>query len=444
MKRRQLLYGTTALFSAPIFGGAYRKLVQDAVAQDAIRRPKYILYNHANSLQRQKIRESSWSRENGWNLKGILEPFQAHTSDLTVVESLYCSASRYQHGNNSSAMSCASRGARSLGAAGGAPKIVGGITIDQVIANQISVPGEDGVRLKGLALGLPINLRDSDCVYGTILGTGDNEPLFPKTNALDVYNELFAGAGIQADPRVAARLAARKSQLDHLGSELRAASASLPMAERAKLDLYTTSIRSLEEKIALGEVDLGGGCEQPGEPARQDDGTTRSNDPELWKALIDLGIASLRCGLTRQLSLLHSYGCIHLRYRFNGRNYNHHEEISHEAETGPVMTQILSFHAEHVAYIYSELQASGDADDTVVMWMSDGGGRHHQGAEMYPIVLLGKPGNVLNTGSYVKFDEKKVSLASLHLTVAKSFGSPINEFGDNTDPGKDTISQIMV
>lgn len=443
MKRRQiLLHGTTALFATPALGSLFRALAQDASAATPLSRPRYVLYTNANGLQRQKVRESKWSAAGGFQLAGALAPLQKHASDLLVVESLFNNVSVYQHGNNSSALTCAKRGTNSgIGAAGGAPKIVGGISIDQVIAGQISRAGVDGVRVPALVMGNPVPVRGGDCTYGTLVGAGDNNPVFPITDPLKAFEQLFGSGKPSTDPAVLAKLAAQKSQLDHLIEEIKTVNATLPQSQREKLDLYLSSVRALEDELALRMKGDDSACVAPTKPATTQ--TSRVNNPALWKNFLDLGIAALRCGVTRQVTLLHSYGCIHYSYTFDGVTKNHHEQVAHQEEEGPFMTKILAWHATQVAYIYEQLQASGDADDTVVMWMSDGGGKHHNGNSSYPIIALGKPGQVVKTGKYVTYADGKVSLARFHLTMANAFGSPITQFGDGTDPGKDPLTELI-
>ena len=427
------------MFSVPVLGAAFHSLAAEADAQD-MNRSRFVLYNHANSLQIQKVGESSWTPDGGFNLIGALAPLAPHASDLLVVERMYNNNSTYLHGNNSSAYSCASRGSNAIDAAGGAPKLVGGVTIDQLIAQQISRPGEGSIRTQSLVLSNPIAVVGGNCSYGTIVGSADNVPVFPMTNPLAAFERLFGMPS--EDPALVARLRARQSQLDHLREEIQTVNATLPNEQQQSLDLYLTSIRALELDIA--RLLEGGGltCEGPEAPAPATDNIS-SNNPALWKTFIDLGVAALRCGLTRQLTLLHTYGCIHWMYEFDGERKNHHETVCHEEETGPFMTKILSWHAEQVAYLYSQLKASGQAEDTVVLWMSDGGGQHHGGADKYPAVLLGEPGRILDTGKWVNYAAGETSLARFHLTLANAFGSTITSFGDGTDPGTGVLSELL-
>lgn len=427
------------MFSLPVLGSLFHSLAIEAEAQDTDR-TRFILYNHANSLQLQKVNESSWTPGGGFNLNGALAPLAPHASDLLVVERMYNNNSTYLHGNNSSAYSCASRGSNNIGAAGGADKVIGGITIDQLIAQQISRPGEGSVQMQSLVLSNPIAVVGGNCSYGTIVGTGDNVPAFPMTNPLAAYERLFGMPS--EDPALVARLTARRSQLDHLRQEIATVNATLPAEQRQSLDLYLTSIRALELDIA--RLLEGGGltCEGPEAPSPATE-NIQVNNPELWKTFLDLGVAALRCGMTRQLTLLHTYGCIHWGYDFDGERKNHHETVCHEEETGPFLTKILAWHAEQVAYLYSELKASGQAEDTVVLWMSDGGGQHHGGANKYPAILLGEPGRILDTGKWVNYADGDTALARFHLTLANAFGSPITSFGDGTDPGTGVLSELL-
>ncbi len=72
--------------------------------------------------------------------------------------------------------------------------MVGGITIDQLIANALYDAQATSPKLRTLVLGHPLVITDGNCVQGTIVGTGLDEPVFPLLDA--TADEQWATLGI--------------------------------------------------------------------------------------------------------------------------------------------------------------------------------------------------------------------------------------------------------
>lgn len=442
LPRRSLLERTLALFAVPVVGPLARALVGEARAQTLSPRRRFIVYSHANGLQLAKVRETTWDPAGGFRFAGCLAPLARHARDLTVLEQFFCTNGAYLHGNLSAAYTCSSRGTIRDSGSGAATRLAGGASIDQVIAAEIS----RGSRFPSLVMGMPFSVSGGNCSYGALMATGDNKPVYPDVDPAKVYARLFGVTGAVNGAELLTRLKARRSQLDHLLAEIKELEATLPARERQKLQQYLESLSALEREIATQAATPQGECRaaapSPG-PAR-----VGSNDPRLWKTFLDLAIAALRCNQTQQISLVHTYGCVHLSYNFDGVSKNHHETVCHQEETGPFLTRILAWHAEQVAYLYDQLKQIPEgggtmADSTLLMWMSDGGGRHHNGTRMHPVVLLGRAGGRWRAGQYRTWAQNQVSLARVHCTVANAMGLPLKTFGDGRDPCEGPLGELL-
>lgn len=398
--------------------------------------PRFVLYNHCNGLQTFHLNKSVVSSPTDFELAAFMTNFEPFKDELTVVERMYCGTGRYLHGNGSSALACANRG-QINGAAGISPRVVGGITIDQAIADHL---GKDS-RLRSLVLGHPLAQRGGNCVQGTIAGRANNEPVFPTLDPLQAHELVF---GVGGQDEVLSEL--EQSYLDFVKDDIQVYSATLPGTERQKLDQYLESVREVERAIISGEAT---NCEPlPTEEFPDAVEGTEHNNPAFWRYMIDLGVAALQCGATQQLTMLHSYGCVHLRYTFDGVTKNHHEQVSHEEENGPFMANILNFHAENVAYLYGRLkdipEGNGSmADSTLLAWMSDGGGKHHDGAESHNMIYLGNGNGRLRSGQWLKLEQDAVPLGRAHLTAAHATGLELETFGDGTDPIESPIQELL-
>jgi hypothetical protein len=430
-----------ALAASGLVGGLVLRLDREAQGALGDAAQRFILYNHGNGLQKMHLDKSQVRSPSDFTLASFMSHFEPHQAELTVLQNFYCTPGTYLHGNASSALSCADRG-QPEGASGIAEIVVGGPTFDQVIADAISTEA----RLRTLVLGHPFRITDGNCVQGTVVGRARNEPVFPTLNAKEAHELVFGVSG--QDEVLVAR---RKSFLDFLQDDIQSFHSELPNSERQKLEQYLESVREVERAYAGGGL----GCPQLGaqdfeqrEAADFEGAVNSANNPAFWRYMCDLAVAALQCDAARQVSMLHTYGCVHFMYEFDGKRRNHHEDVAHTDEAGSYMEQLLGFHAEHVAYMYGKLKAVPEgtgtmADNLLMVWMSDGGGQHHDGTRTHPMIYLGNAGGRLKSGQWLKFEEGRYSLACAHLTTLRALGLDVATFGDGTDACNGPVPGVL-
>jgi hypothetical protein len=390
---------------------------------DALR---YLLYNHANGLQNIHLDKTSVDAAGTPTFASFMEAFTPHRDQVTVVRGLYCTPGAYLHGNGSSALSCAQRGTITNGAAGISTSVVGGATVDQVIADALYETQAGSPKLRTLVLGHPLVIAEGNCVQGTVVGTGADEPVFPLLDAVQAHETIF---GVTDQDEVLVGL--QQSYLDFVKDDIQSFENELPSAEKQKMQQYLQSVREVEQSL----TSLANCEETPPQAFEQ----VTQNYPEFWRYMQDLAVVALSCGATRQVSMLHTYGCVHFTYQFDGVGRNHHEDVSHTDEGGAFMERILRFHADQVVYMYERLAEIPEGDGTVadnllIQWGSDGGGSHHGGSGSHPIVWLGTAGGAMKGGQWIDFPGNSHALACGHLTAARAMGVPLDTFGDGTDP----------
>jgi len=426
------------LAATGLIGGLVLRLEREAQGAADIP-PRFILYNHCNGLQKFHLDKTVVQTAESFQLASFMTHFEPHKADLTVVQNLYCRPGQYLHGNASSALSCTDRGAE-ISIEGVTELVVGGTTIDQLIADKLSA----GSRLRSVVLGHPFEVTYGNCAQGTIVGTARNEPVYPTLDPIKAHAQIF---GVRDQNEVLVGL--QKSYLDFLKDDIQTFQAQLPSAEKQKLEQYLESVREIERSLAGGVAgvcpDLAPQEFQQGEAVDIQGHTQGSNNPAFWRYMCDLGVAAMQCGATRAVTMLHTYGCAHIMYEFDGLARNHHQDLGHGDEEGPFMEKVLGFHAENVAYMYQKLKqipegAGTMADSTLMAWMSDGGGYHHGGNQAYSMIWLGKGAGRLKTGQWRRFIEHvgpnlaEYPLGCAHITTAQALGLDLASFGDGTDP----------
>lgn len=421
-----------ALAATGLVGGLVLRLDREARgAVSAV--PRFILYNHANGLQKVHLDKCQVQAPDNFKLASFMTEFEPHQSELTVVQNLYCSTGEYLHGNASSALACADRGPITGGATGTTDIVIGGPSFDQLIANKISADA----RLRSLVLGHTFRISGGNCAQGTVVGRAKNEPVFPTLDAMEAHQLVF---GVTGQNEVV--VARRKSYIDFVKDDIQSFQSELPASEQQKLEQYLESVREVERLLASGGLGCPDIALQGFEHTLDNDQegiSADNNNPAFWRYMCDLAVAALQCDSTRQVSLLHSYGCAHVLYEFDGEKKNHHQQVAHQEEDGPFMEKLLRWHAAQVVHIFAKLKSipegAGTMADTLLLtWMSDGGGIHHGGTRAHPLVHLGTAGGRLKAGQWLRFQEGQHSLASAHLTTLRAMGVELATFGDGIDP----------
>lgn len=427
-----------ALAASGVVGGLVLRLDKEAQGQ-VDERPRFVLYNHCNSLQTSHLNNSEVNSPTDFELNTFMSVFEPHKANLTVLQGMDCSPGGYLHGNASSALSCTERGTNTGAFGGGAgitDVLIGGPTFDQVIADHL----HKDEPIRSLVLGHALDITDGNCTQGTIIGRDMNNPIYPTIDPLRAH-ELVFGVGGQNEVLIAME----QSYIDFVKDDIAVFQAQLPMAERQKVEQYLESVRELERTVAGGRS---GAClEVPAQDFEDAEAGTTQNQPEYWRYMCDLAVAAMQCGATRQASMIHSSGCVHLRYTFDGRTANHHRDICHGEEGGDFNRKILQFHAENVVRIWEGLQAVPEgngtmADNTLITWMSDGGGKHHGGRNQHNMIYLGNGNGAIQTGQWQRLGGD-YALGCAHLTSMRAMGLELEEFGDGSDRVDRPVQEIL-
>ncbi|MFT4549468.1 MAG: hypothetical protein ACI9MB_003442, partial [Verrucomicrobiales bacterium] len=106
---------------------------------------------------------------------------------------------------------------------------------------------------------------------------------------------------------------------------------------------------------------------------------------------------------------------------------------------------IMDYHMQNIAKMATKLQAvpEGDGsmlDNTVIVYLSDHGEKHHSNCFEWPMVALGNIGGAFRAGHYIHVpgwgEPGHRTIASLYLSLLHGAGLPQDGFGqpDRTLP----------
>lgn len=72
-----------------------------------------------------------------------------------------------------------------------------------------------------------------------------------------------------------------------------------------------------------------------------------------------------------------------------------------------------------------------------MVWVNSGGGKHHDGASLIPVVLLGTLGERVAGGRYRSVPQGQRRMGDVFTALARVMGVPLESFGapeENTTP----------
>ena len=395
-----------------------------------------------------------------WKLSPILEPLlpvKRYVSVLTNVANYATFGGHVEpsHSNCGAATwTCVQ--------ANGDDKANSGISVDQVIANQVGA----ATRLPSLQVGLSTLDSYTDGLPGqhsrSISWKSANEPLYKVVNPQAVFDRLTSGMipATGADASAAMRRRAlNKSLLDEVRQSATALRTKVSHSDRVKLDQYLESVRSLEKRVGDPNVQVSSSSCSPG--SRPSDAYSVGNVPADYDRgihaglMIDLTVMALQCDLTRVVSFMLDDCRSDFVYDFiKERKFSAegsvegdnavagYHGLQHAGDSNNGFATIGWWNAQQAATLASKLAAIDEGDDgnllqnTVITFASGMHSGDHDPGDL-PIVLIGGGGNT-GSGTVLKQDQHLMfgaeqRLADVHLTIMRHvFGCNDDAFGSSS------------
>jgi hypothetical protein len=401
-------------------------------------------------------RPSAEGSGDDWGLSPILEPLAPVKDYLTVLSNVSNYAPFGGHVEPSHS---------NLGAAtwtcvepSGDGNANSGISVDQVIANQIG--GE--TRLPSIQVGLSTLDSYTDGLPGqhsrSMSWKSAEQPLYKTVNPQAVFDRLVADAPAdgEADAAAERRRALKRSALDYVLDEAGELQKKLSASDRARLDQYLTSARSLEKRVADSADQMPSvACTPLERPSRAyavgDAGDGYDRD-EHAGVMIDLVAMAIQCDITRVVSFMLDDARSDFAYDFlterkftdtgssegTGKVGGYHG-LQHAGDRNNGFATIGWWNAQKAAQLATKLMEmdEGDAgnalESSLIVFASGMKGGNHDAREL-PIALIGgggrlESGTALKTNRHLAFPDE-TRLADVHLTILQQvFGCPESSFG---------------
>ncbi len=301
-----------------------------------------------------------------------------------------------------------------------------GISLDQLIAKRIA----GTTRFPSLQMGAEGGSGVGDCDGYTcdhmrsISWSGPKTPLPKISDPMVMFDCLFGSAGLGRTPeQVARRGLQRTSILDHVLEDSHAISQTVSGPDRAKLDEFMTSIRTLEQQMGQAAPVMGASCQMaaPGDlPDHQ----------ALVAWMTDAMVLAFSCDMTRVITFMWANAASELIQL----GKQHHKGQTHgNFQTSAVDVTRLT--VTNLSTLLQKLDAikEGDRsilDNTLLHFTSEFGNADGHNTERLPIVLAGSAGGVVRQGQHLAFPGA-TPVANLFLSLLRAFDIMDPKFGDD-------------
>jgi len=422
LSRRQVLRGAGAGIALPLLSAmlpASRAVAQALVAP---KRFGVVFVPHGE-------RPGYWTPEqvgHDVELSTILAPLEPYRDELTIVSQLKGVLSG--HAPAVAAWLTGREPKRTI-----AEDVRAGITIDQVIANQI---GRETV-FRSLQLATEdftgyIGGCDPAyaCTYvNTLSWASETEPLPMEINPRNVFERMFGRPGT-AEQRLA-RMQTGRSILDSVQDDLAALSREIGPQDRARLDDYTDHVRQTEQRIERAEKQARVDLEIPDAPVGIPDSFAEHVD--LQFELLALAWAA---DLTRVFSFMLSRDITQRVYPEIGITEPHHA-LSHHGGNVEMQAELVKLNVYHMTMFekfLARLKATPDGDGSlldnsmILFGSSMSESNNHEHRDL-PTLLVGGFGG---RGARHIATEPETPHANILLSLGQYYGVEMDSFGIST------------
>lgn len=315
-------------------------------------------------------------------------------------------------------------------------------------------------------IGLTMDQYGKSVTYPDLSASGPRKTLPYYADPMLAYTDLFGTIATGGQAKKAIDI--DRNMLDFMVDDVKRYQKGLSSVEKEKMEHYLSGFETLKERQAK----LRSMGDQLAEAAPElKDHFTSEIEIERLKAHFDLAGSSLIAGLTNVCTIR----CEHLEMRLSGlglgtKTVHHIGHMIQGKEDGTVENPgtgtpfrdgapvgefatrqvIMDFHMRQIAKLWETLKAvpEGDgtvADNTVIVYFSDHGDRHHSSYDLWPMTVLGDAGGAFKAGRYLSYPGHRQrgnqTIANFYLSLLHAVGDQRKSFGQPDLESPDYINQ---
>jgi hypothetical protein len=273
--------------------------------------------------------------------------------------------------------------------------------------------------------------------YSTTTGTGFNTP---ETTPLKLYERLF-GEGFQdpnsPDWKPDPSIMVRQSVLSAVTEQRKALMAQAGAADRTKLDQYFTSIRQMEEQLAvqLQRPARAEACFVPSPPSDSRPTGVIDKVNEANKQMAQLMAMALACNQTKVFNVVHTSATSEAYLPGDSKIYHLHThdepvdtKLGYQVTSSKLAELAFRGYGDFARALNEIKEGPGTLlDNTIMLGFSDTGYAKIHSTDNIPMFIAGGGGGRHKGGMHVVGNGDPVTRVS--LTAQQLIGLPVGQFG---------------
>jgi len=317
-------------------------------------------------------------------------------------------------------------------------------TIDQTIADAIG----HGTRFKSIEVSCCGNKRES---YSSLGGSNANPP---ETSPLGLYTRLF-GPGFQdpskGDWKPDPQVMLQQSVLSVVADDRKQLMQNIGATDKARLEQYFTSVRELEQAMAV-ELQRPEMIAQVSIPGAPEDMPVSKSVPVLRKVtpviskLLAIGLATNQ---TRVFNMAFSEPASTIYMPGDSQPFHqatHEEPVDGTLGYQPVTSKFSTYSMEGFASLLAALDEVKEGDGTLldhslVLAYTDTSFAKLHAVDGIPMILAGSANGKMKTGFHIAGNSETVTRVG--LTVQQLMGLSIDHWGTQSNLTNKPVSEIM-
>ena len=278
--------------------------------------------------------------------------------------------------------------------------------------------------------------------------SGAGQPIFMHSNPNHLYQTLYGGI---SQGEIRKQHEARSGMLDRIG-ELAASKGDL-LSEGDKRR-YGEFVQGFDDMSGLRER-LGKVSDHLRNFAPKVDARYQSPEFETdWHdTLLDLGISSLKSGITNVLTIGSGRGEIFGSWKGLGVEQQGHNLGHMTQKDNPIWIKIRQYNSRMLVKIMEELESVPEGsgtmmDNTLIVYTSNNADKQHTNGANWPVMLLGNCDGIFKSGCFTQLDGKR-PINALYATILRSVGVSGDRFNMSDkmakkfDSGSGPLKEIL-
>ncbi len=323
--------------------------------------------------------------------------------------------------------------------------------------NVVDVPSFDVIISDAIGAGARFRALDA-CAIGNSKESLSRRSLSVINPTIETPLALYArvvGDGFQ-DPNAGEfapdpKVMLRKSVLSGIKDQRTALGLGLGAADQRRLDEYFTSVRRLEEQLALQleKPAPADACVVPKKPGEGPVGMVIEHARTNHRLMADLLVMALACNQTKVANMIFSNGASHLHTV--GESSDHHnftheepfdETLGYQVKAVWFTEQSMEALAEFIGALAAVREGDGTLlDHSLVYAHSDTSLAKMHALEDIPVILAGRAGGRIKTGYHIAGHGAAITRTG--LTAMRAMRVPVGAWGTQSQETSKAVDELL-